>query len=101
MKFSSLWLVLLVVLTPLDDLAALATADTDDDVLATRNNEFLPEAAGQAQTLQRQVAPLPPGHQGKDAVAVAALCARDRQAGTRPWTLSELKLRYVLMSLLR
>jgi hypothetical protein len=100
MKVSSICLVLLVLLTPLDDIAALATPTTDDDDLAAQNNDFLPGPAGQIQTSQREVAPLPPGHRAP-ARADPMACPRDWRATPRRGTGSGPELRCLLQSLLR
>ena len=96
-----LLLVLLVLLTPLDDAIALATPETDDDALAVQNNEYLGATASQARVVQRDPAPLPPADQSPAAERVPPPRRWARQAGALLATRSGPELRYLLMSLLR
>jgi hypothetical protein len=101
MKALSLSLVLLVLLTPLDDALALATPGADDDAVAAQNNDYLTETARQVTVFQRDPAPLPRGDQTRAAVPGALPRPWTRQAGTLLATRPGSQLCYVLMSLLR
>jgi hypothetical protein len=100
MKALSLCLVLFVTLTPLDDVVALASLETDDDALAAQNNDFVTDGGGPATRLQRDPAPLPGRDQPPPAAPVVLPLPWARQAGTLLAALSGPQLRLVFLSLL-
>ena len=92
-------LCLLLLLTPLDDVAALATPDTDDDARATQNNDFLPrDRAEQPGASCRQAAEPCPGGVARPAAAGQPLRRPSAAPAAVP---SGPDLLYVFMSLRR
>jgi hypothetical protein len=100
MNFSSLWPVLILLLTPLDTVVAVVIPEKSDGAGTAQNNHFLPAQVSHARILQRQAVPLPLRHPAQVSISVPELRSCHLGAGTEPWMPSGPELRYVLSSLL-
>jgi hypothetical protein len=96
------FLILLVLLVPLDDIWAFSTPDPSDDVAAAENNDFQPTVRRSQQDrpdIKNLPGPGPAAHQPAPVTATAAL--RVWTGEPRPQAPVGASLLYALMSLQR
>jgi hypothetical protein len=101
MKMLCFSLILLVLLTPLDDALARATPEVDDDILATQNDQFLAKTANQTKPLQRELPPAPGRFSAQATIRPPASLSRPWRTEARLAVLFGPELLYALMSLQR